>query len=299
MRTRILQIALVFVCAVSGIMLFNLLRDGHWMNSSWKSILMFLPEAGLIFAVFELEHSAKANELREQLNGLVKSNSDLTKANAELQAKLDHQRNERLAEIAKGVQRPQSLAERNALKLRQYVGEPVAVRNHDGSRWGIAPSLAEISDDNIAALFLPAQGSQATAQYVECDQLEILEVPQGNCRVQLTVKRYYGSVMQLGEIKRWEDRKTPAAAPIFEKGVAVVTASFTKPGSSERRELFIFAAKDGTNSFMLESSVDGRFIGDNRAVSIRFLSLQVELFAAGFQRSGFGTGGGPHPLFVS
>jgi hypothetical protein len=49
---------------------------------------------------------------------------------------------------------------------------------------------------------------------------------------------------------------------------------------------------------MLEASTGERFIGNNKAVSIRFLSQQVEYLSDGFQRSTAGTGESRYPLFI-
>jgi len=134
-RAGILQAVLVFMCAASGITLYDLLRDAHWMQPWWKSILTFLPEVGTLFAVFELRHSAEANELRKDRNRLAKENNTLIRANTELKATLDEERNEKLDEIAKGVQRPLTQLEKNAQKLMKYVGSPVVVKTQDGSTW--------------------------------------------------------------------------------------------------------------------------------------------------------------------
>ena len=91
---RVLQIFLGIVAIVSGIMLYNLLRDAQWAHSWVKSILVLLPELGTVIAVFELHHSEKANELRNERNELAKTNN-------ELQQQLQTERNAHLAEIAK------------------------------------------------------------------------------------------------------------------------------------------------------------------------------------------------------
>ena len=77
---RVLQVVLGIVAIVSGIMLYNVLRDAQWAHSWLKSTLVMLPELGTIIAVFELHHSAKANELRNQRNELAKANNRLQEA---------------------------------------------------------------------------------------------------------------------------------------------------------------------------------------------------------------------------
>jgi len=317
---RVLQISLGVIAIVSGIMLYNLLRDAQWAHSWLKIALVMLPELGTVIAVFELHHSAKANELRNERNELAKANNDLqgtqnnlaednntlagennrlTEENNGLQRKLQSERNEHLAEIARQMQRPQTEAEINAGKLRQHIGRPVVALNGDNSRWGGGPLIAEVTDDNIVALFNPAQqGSQAFVVHADCKDLEIIEIPLGACPLQVKVNKRYGDFIQLGEIKSWEDRKAPSAIPVFERGSAAYNAQYRKPGSPETRALTIYTSKDGANSFLLESSTGERFVGNNKSVSIRFLSRQVEYLSDGFQRSTAGTGESQYPLFV-
>jgi hypothetical protein len=102
----------------------------------------------------------------------------------------------------------------------------------------------------------------------------------------------------LGEIKRWEDRKTPSALPAFERGGSAYNAQYRKPGSPETRTLSVYTSKDGANSFLLEASTGEHFVGNNKAVSMRFLSQHVEYLSDGFQRSTAGTGESRHPLFI-
>ncbi|HEY1210198.1 MAG TPA: hypothetical protein VGE85_12570 [Terracidiphilus sp.] len=296
---RILQIFLGIVAIVSGIVLYNLLRDAQWAHSWLKSILVMLPELGTVIAIFELEHSAKANELRKERNKLERVNVELAEKYGELQRQLQTERNEHLAEIAKHIQRPQTVAERNAAKLHEHLGSPVVVFNDDDSRWAATPQIAEVSEGNIVALFEPMkQGSQAYVIHADCKDIEIIEVARGSCPLQIKLNKIYGSIINLGEITKWEDRRTPAAIPVFERGGIVYDTQFRKPGSSETRTLFIYSSKDGANSFMLEASTGERFIGNNKAVSIRFLSQQVEYLSDGFQRSTAGTGESRYPLFI-
>jgi predicted transcriptional regulator len=265
-----------------------------------------LPEIGTIIAVFELHHSAKANELRIERNELADTNNSLAAANNklaeennELQRQFQAERNEHLAEIARQMHRPQTAAERNASKLREHLGSPVLVLNNDNSRAG-TPQIAEVSDGNIVALFQPMQhGSRASVIYADCEDVELIEIAQGACPLQVKVNKRYGSPVQLGEITKWEDRGTPAAIPAFERGGTAYYAQFRKPGSAETRRLLVYTSKDGANSFQLEASTGEQFVGDNKAVSIRFLSKQVEYLADGFLHNGDGTGETKYPLFLS
>jgi hypothetical protein len=45
---RTLQIVLATVAIVSGIVLYNLLRDAQWAHSWLKSTVVFLPELGTV-----------------------------------------------------------------------------------------------------------------------------------------------------------------------------------------------------------------------------------------------------------
>ena len=317
---RVLQFSLGIVAIVSGIMLYDVLRDAQWAHSWLKSIVVMLPEAGTVIAVFELHHSAKANELRCERNELAKANNELEETrnklaegnntlaaannrlaeeNNELQRKLQSERNEHLAEIARQMQRPLTEAEMNAAKLRKHLGSPVVALNSDNSRWGGGPRIVEVSDGNIVAFFHPAQqGSQAFVIYADCKDVEVIDIPIGACPLQVKVNKRYGDFIQLGEITKWEDRKKSSAMPAFEGGGIAYNAQFRKPGSPETRTLSVHTSKDGTNSFLLEASTGERFVGNNKAVSIRFLSQQVEYLSEGFQRNTAGTGESRYPLFV-
>jgi hypothetical protein len=94
-----------------------------------------------------------------------------------------------------------------------------------------------------------------------------------------------------------EDTKKTADIPVFAKGGMAYHATYGK-GSSERRTLYVYAAKDGSNSFLLEASTGQRVIGNNEEISKQFLVLQIEYEAAGFERTNSGTGGTLHRLFI-
>jgi hypothetical protein len=297
---RILQVFLSIVAILSAVILYNLLRDAQWAHSWLKSMLVMLPELGTVIAIFELHHSEKANELRRERNELAKTNNDLAEKNNQLQAQLQTERNEHLAEIAKRMQRPQTVGERNATKLRERIGSQIVAINSDNSRWGGGPLIAEVSDDNIVALFTPAgPGSQAFVVYAECKDVEVIEIPFGACPIQVKVNKRYGDFVQLGEIRKWEDRRAPAANPEFEKGPMAYNAQYGKQGTSETRTLFIYSHRNRTNSFQLVASTGEQFIGNNKDVSIRFLSQQVAYMSEGFHRTTAGTGESPYPLYIS
>jgi len=77
----------------------------------------------------------------EQLQG--ERNRLQTELN-ELQAK----RNVSLDQIAVGVKKDLTPAEKTAAKVRKYIGQPAYVTKHDGSSWGsMGAIIAEVNDD--------------------------------------------------------------------------------------------------------------------------------------------------------
>ena len=94
-----------------------------------------------------------------------------------------------------------------------------------------------------------------------------------------------------------ENTKQPADIPVFAKGGMAYHAAYSK-GSSERRTLYVYAAKDGSNSFLLEASTGQKVTGNNEEISKCFSVLQIEYEAAGFERTNSGTGGTLHRLFI-
>jgi len=94
-----------------------------------------------------------------------------------------------------------------------------------------------------------------------------------------------------------ENTKKPADIPAFAKGGMAYHATYSK-GSSEKRTIYVYAAKDGSNSFLLEAATGQRVIGNNEEISKQFSVLQIEYEAAGFERTNSGTGGTLHRLFI-
>jgi hypothetical protein len=93
------------------------------------------------------------------------------------------------------------------------------------------------------------------------------------------------------------ENTNPADIPVFAKGGMAYHATYSK-GSSEKRTIYVYAAKDGSNSFLLEASTGQRITGNNEEISKRFSVLQIEFEAAGFERANSGTGGTLHRLFI-
>jgi hypothetical protein len=93
------------------------------------------------------------------------------------------------------------------------------------------------------------------------------------------------------------ENTNPADIPVFAKGGMAYHATYSK-GSSEKRTIYVYAAKDGSNSFLLEASTGQKITGNNEEISKRFSVLQIEFEAAGFDRTNSGTGGTLHRLFI-
>ncbi len=264
-------------------------------HSWWQDALAFLAGFALpVLAGFELRHSGEANELRREANRLHAEEVRLQQTIGELEAEkashlgqiahLEEEKAGHLAQIAANTQRPVSQAERKAAILRRYLGAKAAVSEGKGV-WPSSPEIAEVNEDNVVVLFSPRSPSSGAAWcvYVHCDDLETVELPQG--LLQLRVLKRYGDTVQLGEITRWQDRFQKEATPVFAKGNCVGYVTFVKPGSPEKRSLYVYASKDGSNSFFLEASTGERPTGDNVEISKQFALMYVEYLAAGFTRS--------------
>jgi hypothetical protein len=287
---RVFAISSVVVLLLLAALLHTSIKDFLWAHPWWHSTIVAVPTIALaVFAYLELRHSGEANALRREAN-ILRGHI----------AKLEAERNRHLQQIAENTRKPVTQAERNASTLRKHLGAKVAVSEEHGDWGSITPEIVEVSDENIVTLFTPYgySSSAAWCVNVHCGQLEIVEIPEGSCPLRLKVLKRYGPNVQLGEITRWQDRRQPAATPIFAKAGAAYHATYSKPGSPERRSLYIFASSGGANSFLLEASTGEKVIGDNVEISKRFMVLQIEYEAAGFGRSSSGTGGGPHRLFV-
>ena len=94
-----------------------------------------------------------------------------------------------------------------------------------------------------------------------------------------------------------ENTEKPPDIPTFAKGGMAYHATYNK-GSSEKRTIYVYAAKDGSNSFLLEASTGQKVIGNNEEISKRCSVLQIEYEAAGLERTNSGTGGTLHRLFI-
>jgi hypothetical protein len=304
---KAILISMVVAWLVAVVLLFSdvvkILESRPW----WVEFLVALATIAVpIVAVLELRHSAEANRLRGEANDERRKANDLRADALRLQetiGKLEAEKAGHLAQIAANTQRPVTQAQRNADVLRRHIGACVSVTEDYGSRqgsWPSTPLIAEVSEANIVMLFTPSAGSnpQATGIPVDCGDLDVVDIPQGSCPLRLHVRRRYGSSINFGEIRRWEDRNLPVASPVFTRGGTPYHATFSKQGSPETRTLYVYASHDGANSFQLEVSTGERVVADNVEISRRFMLFEVGFRADGFTRSGSGTGGSPHPLFI-
>lgn len=282
------------------VLLFSDIQRVLAVRPWWEDFIVALATVAVpILAFLELRHSAETNRLRNEANDERRRSIDLQKEIGRLNAELDAERNRHLEQIAANTRRQVTPAERNAEILRRHIGACVSITEGQG-RWPSPPLIVEVSEANIVTLFTPNAGSNphAWCVQVDCGELEIADIPHGSCPLQVSLRRRYGPNIPLGEITRWEDRNRPLAAPRFNKGGNVYHATFSKPGTVETRSLRVFASVDGANSFLLESSTGEIVVADNVEISRRFVLIEIEYSAAGFNRNGSGTGGSPYPLFI-
>jgi hypothetical protein len=219
-----------------------------WIHPWWHAfILVGTPVLiSTILTIWGLHHSSEANRLskhnvrlngeanvlradavrigEEQKNSVIRieqlqgeRNKLQTELN-ELQAK----RNESLDQIAVGVKREPTSAEKTAAKLCKYIGQPAYVTNHDGSSWGsMGAVIAEVNDD-ILALFTPVSqsSSRAMANFVHCDKLQLVEIQMGGCPVQIKILERFGArglwrSQDLGRTKRSTEHGSAQEAATF------------------------------------------------------------------------------------
>jgi hypothetical protein len=133
----------------------------------WEDLIVALATVAVpVLALYELKHSAEANELRREENRLQERIGQLMAEHAA-------ERNRLLEQIASNTQRAVTQAERNAATLRRHIGACVSVTEGQGG-WPSTPLVAEVSDANIVTLFSPSAGSnpQAWCVQVDCGELE-------------------------------------------------------------------------------------------------------------------------------
>jgi hypothetical protein len=149
--------------------------------------------------------------------------------------------------------------------------------------------------NEVATLFTPAgfSSSSASATYVHCEDLEIIDATTGSAPLTLKVLKRYGTSENLGQIKSCGERLKPEAAPVFLKGPNVFNAEYVKPGSPERRRLDVFESADGQNYYML--------VVLPAILCLATMSLfpgTLCWFSLSMRRRSSGTGGSKHTLFM-
>lgn len=281
---RLFSITAVLVLIFVAVSLHSRIKDFFWAHPWWHSTFVAIP--ALLLAFLEWKHDGEANDLRRENN--------------RLRSELDTERNQHLGQIAENTKKPVSQAERNASILRKNLRNKVAISEGNGHWGAVIPEIVEVSDDDIVTLFTPHSYHSPNAYFirVRCGDLEITETPRDASTLRLRILKRYGDVVQLGEITKWEDRCEPTATPTFTKGGTPYYATYSKPGTGDRRSLYVYQSADGTNSFLLETSTGENTIGDNKEISKKFAFLQIEYQADGFRRSSSGSGGSNYPLFI-
>jgi hypothetical protein len=290
---KVFTIAAIVDLAFLAVALYTRTKDFLFVHQWLLSSLAAAP--ALVIAGLELRHSGEANQLRQEANHFRdEANVQRKEANEQRQ-----RANEALAQIAAHTKKAPTKSERNAERLQRYLGAKAKVVNADNSEWGNAAEIAEIKDE-VATLFVPASlsSSSASATHVQCDDLEITEVPVGSAALTLKVLKRYGTDQNLGQIKSWSDRLKPEAAPVFPKGGNVFHAEYAKPASSERRRLDVFESAEGKNYYMLATSSGEMLFGDNLGISRQFMLKQLEYEAEGFSYNSGGSGGSKYPLLM-
>lgn len=205
------QVTWVIVWVVAVAFSLAFLGQAGWLHAWWKAVLVLLPDVAVpIIALRELAHSREANALRAERNALARENNYLARRNMELATQMsaiESEKNEALQKIAENMKRPRTMGERNAEMLKRHLHEYVSVNEGQG-HWGGMIEVAEVRDDGVFTLFIAAtNGSEAWAQQVHCDQVEIVDVPNGSCQLRLNILKRHGSCVLLGNIRKYEDRR--------------------------------------------------------------------------------------------
>jgi hypothetical protein len=104
------------------------------------------------------------------------------------------ERNKHLGQIAEHTKPSTTVAEKNAAKLRKYIGQMASVFTNSG-QMTVTPQIVEVNEDNIVSLFVPMSmhSSSAEVLMVDCEEVEIVEFPHGSCPIRMTVNKLYVS----------------------------------------------------------------------------------------------------------
>jgi hypothetical protein len=295
-----------FVISVVLALAFGLLfflpgiKDFLWVHPWWHAFFVAIPTLGVSVAGILVQQrqstesseiARKANTLQTERNELEKERNKLLDENNEYTRKIGElhaERNQHLEQIAANTRRELTQAERNADTLRKYFGQWALITTnaaYNPTR-GI---IAEINEDSVVALFTPTRGGQrASCTYARAEDLDIIERPQLDAALRLTIRHRYGDVVDCGMANTWDDVAKSSAAIGFDKGDVVYNINLIKMGSPERRHISLFSSKDGKNSFLVEGSTGATSAGDNKEASVQFMALQIQYRADGFTHSNSG-----------
>jgi len=308
---RAVAIAVIAEFCIAAVLLYNDIRDFFWTHPWWHSFLVAIPGiAAPILAYLELRHSGEANRLREEANTQRERANTLQEEQnksfqqiADLKKELDAERNKHLQQIAANTQRPLSEAEVNARTLKKYLGQRASVSEGD-THWGaMGAIIAEVNDNNILTLFVPAgyNSSQAWGQPVRCDKLHVVEVPKGGCAVQINIIERYGTHTTYGEAKSWEERNLQPTHVGMPRGHNVFNAQYRRDGSPTLRHVYVYASTDGGPNYTMVTMDNmqetNSWYSSKLDIEKKFAVIQVEWADAGYRYDG-GGGGGTLNLFI-
>lgn len=206
--------------------------------------------------------SGEANRLRtdairigeEQKNSVIRIEQlqgERNKLQAELN-ELQTKRNVSLDQIAVGVKKDPTPAEKTAAKLRNHIGDRAYVTNHDGGSWGgMGAIIVEVTDE-IVTLFTPVSqsSSRAMANFVHCDKMQFLEVAIGGCPVQIKILERFGSPVDCGEARTWAER-SGAQTMALPRGNNVFSATYRKDGVGPTRSIHVYDPTNGNTNYTL------------------------------------------------
>jgi len=311
------------------IQLWDATRLWLWIHPWWHATILFGSPVAIstVLALWGLHHSREANRLSEENNRLsgeanrlradavrvgeehkesVAKIAELQGERNKLQTELNDlqaKRNVSLDQIAVGVKKDLTPAEKTAAKLRNHIGDRAYVTNHDGSSWGSMGAIIVEVNDDIVTLFTPVSqsSSRAMANFVQCDKLQLLEVAVGGCPVQIKILERFGSPVDYGEAKSWEER-SGAPTSARPRGNNVSNVNFRRDGTATKRGIYIYAPTAGNSDYSLVTFDNMQETGvhycSKKDVEIKFAILQLEWYGEGYRYDGGGGGGGPEKLFL-
>jgi hypothetical protein len=303
--------------------LWDATRLWLWIHPWWHATILFGSPVVIstVLALWGLRHSHEANRLSKEAIGLRKDalrideeqkNSvfrieQLQSERSQLQTelnKLQAERNQSLVSIATNTAKVMTPAEKIAAKLRKHIGQRAYVTNNDGSNWGgMGAIIAEVNDDNILQLFVPASysSSRAFGVCVQSDKLHLVEVANGGCPVQITILERYGPAIDYGEAKSWGERHG-APTSVRPRGNNVSNVNYRKDGAAAKRGIYIYAPTTGNPDYSLVTfdnlQETGVYYCGKKEVEIKFAILQLEWYGEGYHYDGSSGGGGTERLFL-